>query len=738
MRKRFSGIHLKRPLLLILAAYLLLATGFSIINPLFEAPDEHWHYFTAQYIADSGELPYVAEDIDTWMGQEAAQPPLYYFLGAQLIRLVDTTGARDQVWLNPFAWIGDASALANINQAVHASIEDWPWHGYALAAHLLRGMSILFGLGTLLAIYGSGRLLWPDAPAKAVLATSLAAFLPQFLFIHSSVSNDSLITFLSSAALWQLLRMWQGGESRHRLLLLGATIGLAALSKSAGILLLAYAVGVLILMSIRDQRPKLLAQTAALVILPVILTAGWLWWRNWQLYGDFTAANQFVKVFGGDREYTLLQILGESNGLWLSFFAIFGWFNVRAPEWIYLVWNLLFLISAAGIGWSIYQQRTELKPKEHLFRLDSLISLLSKAWAPAGLLAVWLLVVYAGLVTFMMKTYAAQGRLLFPAILPIMLGLAYGLGRIRWRGIYIAAASAAFATAAYCLFFVIAPAYALPDVIDQLPEGAAPINQEMGQGLRIVAAAVETTIAKAGEPIWFTIYWTADQPLVDPPEFVFELFGRQLARIGNLHAYHGSGLFPANLWPTDRLVADRFAVRLDEKIDAPVQAWAQVRLAGEDAAAQVGTVKIIPETWPQAADSVLADLDGIITLRAVSLSHTSALPGELVGVDLQWQVKAAPAANLTTLVHLGEAGQPPAVTGDSPPLSGNYPTKIWAAGEVIDDGYKLSIPADLAEGRYPIWIGMYDSNTMIRLPLHVQGQRQPNDVYLAGWLTISR
>ncbi|MEZ4517409.1 MAG: hypothetical protein R3C44_11460 [Chloroflexota bacterium] len=48
----------------------------------------------------------------------------------------------------------------------------------------------------------------------------------------------------------------------------------------------------------------------------------------------------------------------------------------------------------------------------------------------------WVLAVYAGLVTFMMQTEAAQGRLLFPAILPIALGLSWGLvGSSALRGV---------------------------------------------------------------------------------------------------------------------------------------------------------------------------------------------------------------------------------------------------------------------------------------------------------------
>lgn len=287
-------------LLFILMLYLAVALAYSLVNPLFEAPDEHWHYFTAQYIADTGQLPSVAVDdnYDEWLSQEAAQPPLYYLLGALIIAPVDTDGAREQVWLNRLAWIGNASALANVNQFVHTPHEAWPWQGFALAAHLLRGLSVLLGLGTLLCIYGSGRYLWPTRENRALLATALAAFLPQFSFIHGAISNDTLITFLSSLAIWQLLRLWYTAVTRTHLLLLGITIGLTALTKNAGVLLLIYTIGVLILLGIRDWRPspktnlQSLISNLLLVTLPVLLIAGWLWRRNWLLYGDWTAANQ--------------------------------------------------------------------------------------------------------------------------------------------------------------------------------------------------------------------------------------------------------------------------------------------------------------------------------------------------------------------------------------------------------------------------------------------------------------
>ncbi|MBK9054907.1 MAG: hypothetical protein IPL78_29585 [Chloroflexi bacterium] len=94
------------------------------------------------------------------MSQEAAQPPLYYLVGAVLITPFDTSGAREQVWPNRFAWAGDAAALANYNQFIHSAQEDWPWQGYALAAHVLRFFSTLLGLGTLICIYKCQIIVW--------------------------------------------------------------------------------------------------------------------------------------------------------------------------------------------------------------------------------------------------------------------------------------------------------------------------------------------------------------------------------------------------------------------------------------------------------------------------------------------------------------------------------------------------------------------------------------------------
>ena len=67
----------------IIGLYLLIGGGYSLINPIFEAPDENLHFFTTHYIKTTGRLPIVDfndEETLALIGQEAAQPPLYYLL----------------------------------------------------------------------------------------------------------------------------------------------------------------------------------------------------------------------------------------------------------------------------------------------------------------------------------------------------------------------------------------------------------------------------------------------------------------------------------------------------------------------------------------------------------------------------------------------------------------------------------------------------------------------------------
>jgi hypothetical protein len=308
---------------------------------------------------------------------------------------------------------------------------------------------------------------------------------------------------------------------------------------------------------------------------PATLLGGWLLARNWLLYGDVTAANQFVRIAGGDRGYTLGEVLAESSGLWTSFFALFGWFNVRAPEWVYGVWNGLVLLAGAG---ALVRAARDARRGRH----GPTIAL----W-----LALWVLLVYAGLVSFMLRTPAAQGRLLFPALLPLALGVAYGLD---WGRLPLLASLLALLTSLYCLVWVLPVAYERPpDIsVSAIPAEATLLQTDLGQGVELVASRIDSSAARPGETVWLTLFWRVRPVPPTAPEMVVELFGPELVLAGKLHSYHGGGLYPANLWPAGAIVVDRVGVRLLETVEGPATVWVQVGLAGEVERVTIGTVSV--------------------------------------------------------------------------------------------------------------------------------------------------
>lgn len=716
--------------LAIIAAYFILAMATNLVNPIFEAPDEHHHFFTAVTIANTRKLPVAGDNLPR---QEAAQPPLYYGLSALLIAPLDTAVPTDALWFNPYAQLGNATTRANKNAFVPTA--SWPWPGYVWAVHLLRSLSMVLGSITLAAIYGSGRQLWPQNPPRALLALALVAFLPQFLFLHASITNDTLIICLCALALWQVLRLWvpvTRGErvmqsmaptqTRWLLFLLGLTLGAAVLSKTAGLLLLVWAMAALGWLSWRYGRYRwrdLLIFTLG----PALLMSGWLLWRNWVLYGDPTATNVFITLAGGDRDLTVWQALAQFGRVWQSLFAFFGWMTVQPPSWVYGVWYGIVGGGAAGILLKTRAWRGKASPRPtpltttgHMHEIP--------LW-----LAGWVFLVFAGWLQFMMRTPADQGRLLFPALLPLALGLAYGLSQFRWGWL---AGGGALITAVTCLVVVIPQAYVRPPVLASVPAAATPLAVRLGD-LELVAAALEETAVHPGDWAVMTLYWRPAVPPTAPPVEVIEVLGRELALVGKLHTYHGYGRYPATFWPAAGVVAEEVAVQLATDMAVPTEARLFVKLLDEPGEVEVGRLKVTPREWPAADTAVLAHFGDDIELTRADLVPT----GSGVAVHLRWQVTAAPGQDYSVFVHMGDPAQAPLAQADGPPLGGDYPTHLWAAGEVIEDVITLTVPEELAggrlaDGRYPIHVGFYDPATGRRLPVTINGQRQPQDAYGVG------
>jgi hypothetical protein len=181
-------------------------------------------------------------------------------------------------------------------------------------------------------------------------------------------------------------------------------------------------------------------------------------------------------------------------------------------------------------------------------------------------------------------------------------------------------------------------------------------------------------------------------------------------------------MVPTDLWQPGQVWRDPYRVPVAEDARAPSRLRVEVGLYNPGAdetlgAVQVGEAKLAPPTASLDVERPLVvELADGITLRGYDLAPKQVNAGHTITLTLHWRVRQAPSRDYQVFVHmLGDT--PEAVAqGDGPPLTGDYPTSMWATGETIADLHVVPLPGDLPAGEYRLLVGMYDLETLKRLP----------------------
>jgi 4-amino-4-deoxy-L-arabinose transferase-like glycosyltransferase len=736
--------------ILITCLFLALGVLYSVASPLFEPSDEHNHYPFVQRLATGGGLPIQRPGEKTLWGQEGSQPPLYYAVSAALTAWIPTDDMVELLYRNPHDRRGVPGATDNVNMYIHTEQEAFPWHGAALAVHLLRLFSLLSGAGTIVCTYAIARVLFPNYPTLAVGAMAINAFVPMFIFISASVNNDNLVIFLSALSLWLLARVLKQGAGLLRLSGLGAVIGLACLSKLSALGLLPLACLALAAPHLRlaagAPRMRLRSMVwrwlgdCAQVILPAVLIAGWWYVRNWQLYGDPLGLNAMVAIAGGRPPLQSVgDLLGEFRGFRASFWGVLGGFNILLrPAWIYSFLDLLAGLALAGlVVWGRQVRR----------RREAI------SWAGFALLAAWIGIEAIALLRWTSVTLASQGRLMFAALPAICIFLALGLiGWLPGRAQRFAAwgvGGLLFLLAASTPFTAIRPAYAQAPLLTPAlaPATASRFDMDYGGVMRLLAFEVGKVRVRPGDQVPVTLYWQMLAPTTEDYSIYLQLFGWQ-QDLGQRDSYPGGGTRPTSRLVPGQVVADTYLVPVRVDARGPAPAWlsaglyrlsTQEKLPASDGRGQPVIFPILtkialdtPAPNLAGAHPVNANLGGRVRLTSYDLAGGSIRPGQEMTVTLYWQVVAPPDTDYTVFIHLRDAADHTVAQADAPPLQGFYRTSAWQLGEILNDTHRLTPPADLKPGMYRLYAGLYDPQTGQRLPvLDAAGREAGNEVAVA-------
>jgi 4-amino-4-deoxy-L-arabinose transferase-like glycosyltransferase len=399
----------QRPLLAlaaIMVVYLGLALGYAVATPRWNNPDEPAHFNYLAQLATSGRLPVLqpgdwdsaqlsqrlqsgrfttGEPIDSFR-YEGHQPPLYYALMAPVYRL---TAGRS---------------------------------GFQVVA--LRCGSIVLGLVLLGLVYATTRTLAPDRPELPPLAAGTVAFIPMHTAMTAAINNDTLAEVLASASILVSVLGLRRGFTTRLVVLLGVLGGLVLLTKVTIYLFFPLALVAIALEASRQAGPAAQSRATRQIALAVAiagLISGWWFVRDVAVYGwpDLFGLIRHDRVVVGQPrpaplDWTLEPLRYFLYNTFRSFWAQFGWSAVvvdpvqQRPYWLYL---LLVGLASGGL---VRFWRREL-PGWPLGAASGLFLILAA-----------LVLVAAEVAVYNLSFIQAQGRYLFPAILPI--GLLLGLG----------------------------------------------------------------------------------------------------------------------------------------------------------------------------------------------------------------------------------------------------------------------------------------------------------------------
>jgi hypothetical protein len=112
--------------------------------------------------------------------------------------------------------------------------------------------------------------------------------------------------------------------------------------------------------------------------------------------------------------------------------------------------------------------------------------------------------------------------------------------------------------------------------------------------------------------------------------------------------------------------------------------------------------------------------------------------GEVLKLTLYWQCRRQMAESYTVFTHLLDEDNTLWGQQDNIPASGQAPTSGWVDGEVITDHYEILVDAQAATGDYIVEVGMYDAETLQRLPVYGPQGKPQGDMVLLETVQVLR
>lgn len=293
-----------------------------------------------------------------------------------------------------------------------------------------------------------------------------------------------------------------------------------------------------------------------------------------------------------------------------------------------------------------------------------------------------------------------------------------------------------------------------------------PINLTYLDGdLSLESYHISRDVAAPGDEIDAAFYFKAKGHIPDDYFLSVQLLTHpDVGTVTQADLQLGEWKYPSSAWIPGFAIKNVAHLTLPDDLPTPASYWLMVRVwVGPDLAAK-STEPVSDEILPAKTDLMLIDPDSAIVFSLPVISSTdvtepptpatyhfaddftlygysrpdSAIVGHSVTLEFWWKSDEFVGRPLKQFVHLVAADQEQPWVFEQQPFDDRLPFADWPKGLNAMDDWTFTLPDDLPPGEYQLFTGVYDTTTVIRVPVTDEnGQAILNDAVPLGILIVS-
>jgi hypothetical protein len=712
-------------LLLILIVQLIIGAVAIVQKPLYEyQTDEEGHLNTARFVAEQHRLP-GADDLQ-WNHAtlQYSQPPMYYFVAAPLIWLLDdgTPIPGEPV---PLPICEDYNT--NLTTWARPRTFNIADSGAVRTGYALRLTQLTIAIATTILIYVAALKFSPRAYGQALAAAAMFAFMPSLVSTVAFIGNDVLVMFWGALG----LTIFASRRTQTRLSQRAVTFGLlvlvvalATLSKTTGwaMFVLPALVPLQILTSARNGR-----RLGVLLIGLLALVAIGVAFFNYQTYGSVIGRYP-IEALGANQDFwsILRPMLIE---LWGSL-SLTENLSANAVPGLARIQLISCLVVAVGFVILPIQWIRSHRVKE-------------ATYAPLFLLGASVALLFIRNLSTINELYVfAPFRYLGPAIPALMLLAAAGLASLPGvlRPIGLLAVPVTWVMLTLLLNTMSPEAVVQRNAVvanNQLPDNATAIEaNQAGSEIKVVGYQMVPNDTFDNGTIRLTLYLLTETA----PDQMLTLeltAGNTACRLLPVRGFRPSTSFH----PGEMVATEVELPYCDDAVNEPVEVNLDWRTVGNgqpsrEEEGSALTLFTIPGGLVTRASQCLENLgefnDQFQIIKA-TIPPVIKTPGSLL-LSVNWLTKTSTDQSYIRVYSLRDQHNNEIARCEGVPRQDTYPTNRWREGEIIyDDRCEMQVSELPAGETYSIWIGLRNPDDGSYLP---HDQNEDPDFVRLGTTTV--